>query len=1524
MTHRPEDIADLSGQEIRGYILRRRIGIGGFGVVYLAEQPTIGREVAIKIILPQYANEPDFIRRFEREAKLVARLEHPHIVPLYDFWRDPGGAYIVMRWLRGGSLRDLVGQGPLPMHQIMRLLDQIASALTIAHRAGVVHRDIKPDNVMLDENGNGYLADFGIAKDITAQGTQQTASVVGSPAYLAPEQIRTEDISPRTDIYSLGVVLFELLTGSRPFPGLPAATLLYKHLREPLPSLLEFLPTLPEEMDLVIQRATMKAPEERFPDVLSLAAAFEAALPADVPNTAVETKPGEGLREATMSVSVDVPLVSNPYKGLRAFQEADSGDFFGREALTERLAGRLTESTAAGRFLAVVGPSGSGKSSVVRAGLIPALRKGVLVPGSETWYIAEMFPDVNPMRELEAMLLSVAVSPPDHLLEKLSEDTGALAALIEQCLPGAEDELLLVIDQFEELFTQVPDEKLRTHFIRSLLAALQVSAPRLRVIITLRADFYDRPLQYEHLGEWMRQRTEVVLPLSEEELRRAVVGPAERIGLMVENDLVEAIIADVGQQIGSLPLLQYALTELFDRREGRELTLNAYLKSGGVSGALARRADDLYEQLDERGREIVRQVFLRLVNPGEGMEDTRRRVEQSQLRTMAKEADLLQAVLDLFGKHRLLTFDHDPLTRAPTVEIAHESLIRTWTRLQAWLQNSRSDLLLQRRLTTAAMDWQAVNRDRSFLASGVRLAQFESLLDEADLALSKLEREYLNASIVARREEEAEEAAQQDYQRRLERQSINRLRTLAVVLLVAAVAALILSAFALSAQQQADANAATAVANAATATVAQGQSMFSAATATIAQGEAMILAEAAARDAAEAQSFVWASDAAEALEMGDSGLALSLALAANQFQPAPPLAQSVLAEAAYSPGPRYRLEGGHLDWIWDVVVSPDGKFALSGSADKTMTLWNLETREVVRTFSGHSGSIWKVTFSPDGTQALSASADRTAILWDIESGAAVQTLSGHSSGVWSAVFSPDGRLAATGSADQTIRLWDLQTGELIRVLSGHSDSVLTLKFAGNGEQLLSGSDDATAILWDIESGEALQTFSQHNGGIWAVDFSPRDRFVLTASFDSTMILWNLENGRALRTFQGHKSNIWDASFSPDGQQILSASADKSLILWETNTGAQLSSFRVHDSWVTGAAFSPDGIRAISSSLDKTLIVWDILSSVKIRTLTRHTDAVRAVDVSHDGRLAVTASADGTLLLWDLSTGQWLRTFQDNLDGFRSVAFSPDARWIFSGSDTGSITLWDVDTGSLIYKVSAHQGRVWSVAVSADGSFALSGGGDQSLKLWKLSDGTLVHEFKGHLGSVRSVAFVPQTNQALSAGSDRRLILWDIETGEMIRVFEGHRSGIRTIVVSPDGKTTASAADDRLLILWDIETGQRISTFEAQIDRVWSAAFSPDGQTLLTGSDGGRLILWELQSGIPLRSWRGHRRRIWDLAFNPAGGGVVSSSSDRTAALWRVDSPEGLITWAYENRYIRELSCAERETYQLEPLCELES
>ncbi|MFV1962166.1 MAG: BTAD domain-containing putative transcriptional regulator, partial [Acidimicrobiia bacterium] len=697
----------IATRGLPGYELREEVGSGAFGVVHRAYQPSVGREVAIKIIRPEYANDPQFVRRFEVEAQLVARLEHPHIVPLHDYWRNPDGAYLVMRWLGGGTLKDEIADGNLTIDEAHSLLAHIGPALAFAHRRGVVHRDIKLSNVLLDDEGDAYLTDFGIANDISLHG-------MGSVAQ---------------DVQALAVVLRQCLGE-------------------------------PDEQAVTDLLATATATES-FADVRSFIAAWEEAV---------------GAGDAT-SEAVGYTPTRNPYKGLSAFGELDAADFHGRDAEIEEIVATLADHS----LVAVVGPSGIGKSSVVRAGMIPALRSGA-IPGSDHWLITDMLPGAYPYEELASALMRVATEMPSDLEDDLRHDARGLARSVKRYIPEGRT-VLLIVDQFEELFTLASEDE-RAVFLAMLAATISDERSNIRIVITMRADFFDRPLRFADLGDALRAGTVPISAPNEESLRSMIEVPVAGVGVAFETGLVDRIIVDVRNQPGALPLLEFSLTELFDQRDSDLLTLDAYSTSGGVLAALGRKAETIYADLGPDARDATRETFLRLVNVSDSGRGTRRRVRLSELERLGFTDQLLRDMLNAFGDHRLLTFDRDPITRGPTVEVAHEAILTEWPRFAAWIDEHREDLLLRSRLAAAVADWETSDRADTYLLTGGRLNQHETWTADTDLTLTSVEQEFLTASRTAEDERRAK-------RRRTRRLVMSGFGIAAVIALVLAAAALV-------------------------------------------------------------------------------------------------------------------------------------------------------------------------------------------------------------------------------------------------------------------------------------------------------------------------------------------------------------------------------------------------------------------------------------------------------------------------------------------------------------------------------------------------------------------------------------------------------------------------------------------------------------------------------------------------------------------------------------------------------------
>ena len=564
---------------------------------------------------------------------------------------------------------------------------------------------------------------------------------------------------------------------------------------------------------------------------------------------------------------------------------------------------------------------------------------------------------------------------------------------------------------------------------------------------------------------------------------------------------------------------------------------------------------------------------------------------------------------------------------------------------------------------------------------------------------------------------------------------------------------------------------------------------------------------------------------------------------------------------------------GHNYHVTSVAYSPDGVFALSGSIDSTLKLWDVATGREIRTFSGHSDTVNSVAFSPDGKQVLSGSGDSTIKLWDASTGREIRTFLGHRADVSYVAFSPDGKQALSGSGDSTIKLWDVATGHEIRTFSGHSDSVSSVAYSPDGRFALSCSDDSTLRLWDISTGLEVRIFSEQDDWFHSVTYSPDGRYALSGSDYGTLKLWEISTGREVRTFSEHNGNVLSVSYSPDGRFALSGSSDSTLKLWDISTGREIRAFEGHSVWVNSVAFSPDGKQILSGLDDNILKLWDVATGREIRTFSGHSTIY-----SPDGRYALSGSDNGMLKLLDISTGHEVRTFSGHSGGVRSVAFSPDGRQVLSGSEDHTLKLWDAATGRETRSFSGHSEAVDSVAFSPDGRQVLSGSWDKTIKLWDASTGREIRTFSGHSYVVESVAFSPDGRQVLSGSADS-IKLWEISTGREIRTFSGHSNSISSVVYSPNGRYVLSGSTDSTLKLWDASTGREIRTFSGHSGLVISVAFSPDGKLALSGSTDGTTRLWDASTGNEIAQFISFTDGEW-IAITPEGYYNSSPNGDK--------------------------------------------
>lgn len=1592
-------MTNFVGQKLKGYQLLEEVDVGGFGAVYRAYQDSIQREVAIKAILPIHANKPDFIRRFEFEAQLVARLEHPHITPLYDYWRDPTGAYLVMRYLRGGSVRDKLKINSFDMEQLAQLMSQITSALDLAHRNDVIHRDIKPENFLLDEDGNIYLADFGIAKDLAAADSidTETEAIVGTLFYISPEQLRGEMVTPRTDIYCLGVVLYELLTGNHPFKGSSFGEVAANHLHDPLPEIDILNDSIKESINTVIQKATAKEPDKRYENVLAFDEAFRNALNikpqtelsiveqlslreheilqliadgltnreiADNLFLTISTikwhikniYPKLGVRSRVQAIirareldliipsNIDDAVVSigdmltsiseddlqNPYKGLLAFQISDSADFYGRDELVQQLITRMKEENPLARFLSIIGPSGSGKSSVVKAGLIPALWKGA-ISGSENWFVAEMIPGAYPVSELAITLTRVAVNPDDDLKELLNRDEYGLLQAAESILPDDGSELLIFIDQFEEVFTQVENEATRSHFLNLIQTAIIEPNSRVRIVMTLRADYYDRPLHYPEFGRLVRSRSETVLSLRISELEQAIISPAQRIAVTFEAGLAAQIASEMHQQAGALPLMQYALMELFNHREGRLLTHDAYRKIGGAVGALATRADELYDDFTDEGRELARQIFLRLVILGEGSEDTRRRAFHSELESLTEDKDLLGEIIESFADYRLLSLDTQPGTQEPTVEVAHEAILQVWSRLHAWISDSRDELRTQRQVADEIKLWFESGKDESYLASGSKLIVYEEWAEETTLSLTQQERVFLEVCIERRVGLERQKAARKAHeeaqiQRELElereaaisnRRARNNLQIFAGVLLIAVIGAIALAVLAFNNARIAEVESVAAIAARETSEAIAATSQAHANEAATQESIAITQQSIAEREADTRHSLSLAVEAQEILDENPL-LALALAVEANQMFDPPQAAQNILFLATTS-SPIRAMFKGYQEWNIDsIAYSPDGRYFVSGSRNGTLYLWDIATRERIWQTGSFMDTPLSMTFSPDG-QYLAVGTKQDVILIETETAKRTPLSSDNSNYVRDIAFSPDGQYLAAATFREGILIWNIETGEIVNQFENQGIAY-SVAYSPDGRNLLIGSnvEENNLVLWDIETGEMIRSYDGLNGTVQAIDFSPDGQWIVAGDdVNREAKLWHISESSIYnclcRTFGADVTSI---SFSPDAQHIAIASDFPALSIWKISNGQiefeqtpwkeQFNDFLGQPQVIS---YSPDGQHILAAGQNRAYIV-DVSSAPILQSISTNLDND---DIGFEGIIKEFVSAEQNLVT--TFGGQYNLLIDDE---------SGELFHVIPPQDEQNTVVRDFRIGQEV-EVLRIEELIEGFAIAPDKqSYAYSLSADGQVSSFDMNSGEMIRRFvrpSGDFG-IGYLIFSPDGEYLLAGTRRGEVFLWDTETGDLLQRFRGHASEVTRVAFSPDGEIFASISSDLSMILWDIETGRMLHRLTSHRSAAQSLAFSPDGRYLLTANAEDGIFLWDVRSGLPVgRITTGYENRQILAATFSDDGNIISFDNIGDLTYWQFVPNDGdWLSWTMANRFVPEISCELREQYLIEPPC----
>jgi WD40 repeat protein len=1165
-----------------------------------------------------------------------------------------------------------------------------------------------------------------------------------------------------------------------------------------------------------------------------------------------------------------------PYRGLKPFTEEDRGLFFGREAFVPR----LLEATLRQRFVAVVGPSGSGKSSVVHAGLFPLLR--AQRPPHPTWDMVSFAPADQPFHQLAAALIGMLepdlgetdrIAEAKKLGERLAADEVPLESVVTRALAksGGTDRLLLVVDQFEDLFNRVSDAA-RERLIAMLAGAVE-RAP-LTVLVTLRASFYAPVVASSEALRGHFERARVALePMSREEMKRAILEPARRVALEFERGLVERILDDVADEPGNLALMEFALTRLWDKRQGRTLTHAAYDDIKSVKGAIVQRAEEFYLALRPDEQAQARRVLTRLWAPGgaDGRQGTRRRA------MMAELGRDYWPVVKALADARLVVTGSDPASGEDTVELAHDALIHDWERVKPWLAEDREFLVWRAKLLEAIAAWNASGRSEARLLHGPEIEEARRWREKHPEDLTPAVTEFIRHSS-GLRERELEARV------RIQRRLLAWAGAASAVLLVVAVVAF--------------------------------------------------------REWREAHGHQNALNSRDAASKALAQLAidpdLAMMIAVRAFDSAStPEAQDALRKAVLESRVRAVLRG-HTNVVTSLAVSPSGRLVATAATDRTVRIWDAASGKMIRSL-GPEGSariefvpVQRFAFSPKGERLLSVGEDGAARIWDVDSGALRSKVSGlagpafgaswpdedeapvvlsaahggvrlwnavsgaeigqalaNPAAITSAVVSRDGRRIATGGADGSVRLWDLRgrmTGELERFGARAS----ALAFSPDGAWLAAGSASGAVRVWQTTQRKPGALLGSHTDTVTRMAFSPDARRLASASEDNTVRVWDPAGRRLLEDLRRHSDTVEHIAFSADGRHLATAGADGLAVIWDMATGLIVSELRGHTDGITGIAFSPHATSVektvVTISRDHTARVWAAVTSQDWTVLRGHGGAVGVLQFSPDGTHLLSAAADNTARIWDLSTRKTERVLRGHADSVLAARFSPNGALVVTASRDDTARVWDAASGKAVADLKGHTGWVRDARFSSDSSRVVTVSNDMSARVWDAHTGEARGALHGHTDRLYTAVFSPDGRLVATGSADHTARIWDLVTGGML-VLQGHKDGVRSVAFSPDGKLLATASDDGSARVWDVWSGRSVALLSGHEDAVRSVEFDRSGARLLTASWDGTARIWQAPSFAQTLKIAGRATKLSAARFSPDGALVATSDWDAFAHVW---------------------------------------
>lgn len=1446
------------------YIVRREIARGGFAVVALSWDEELAAEVAIKVLFARRGEDETLRQRFIEEARLLRRIQSYSLVSVHDVGRLPDGRpYFVMDYADLGTLVTQLDarktdEGCLPPQDVLQLVDALTSGLSAIHRAGVIHRDIKPENILYQSIGirgptalgaenetvqepvplpaqsgadRVMIGDLGIARDLLHESASSLV-IGGTPAYMAPEQFDTGGgFSPAADIYSASAVLWYAITGARP----PDATTVEHQVADQKQPWQDFF-----------LRGMAADPTQRFSDIEAWSNAAHdvlARIAAEDPDPiGPDHKAGLALPS-----SADCP-----YRGLSAFQPEDADRFFGREELVADVLQRLQTMN----ILVVGGSSGSGKSSLVRAGVIPALRQG-RVKGSEGWRIELFTPGRDALSELYYRLLGSEGTTRVRLDDFVARPSTA-RQVIKDTGP---EQVLLAIDQFEELFT-LNDADTAQGFVDALAAITDPADSTARIIITIRADFYEKCAAVPWLARAVSRNQILVGPMTATDLRRAIVEPARRAGIYVEQHLVDAIVGEASEDAGVLPLISHALVETWTRRLGATLTYEGYRSSGGMAGAIRQTADAIFDNdFSDQERRVAERLLLSLVTPGEGGSDTRRIVAISELAD-DPDAKLMARVVKRLTEARLLTVDSE------TVQITHEALLRSWPRLSRWIDRSRGDLRLRLRIVQMADEWIEADRDPDMLLSGARLGYVLEWFDKNRDKAGAKEREFLQAS--AQGQEAAQKAAnmRRDKRRRAQIMGVSALAVLAIGATVASV-------IAFNESRQAQENAARADA----ATLIARDSLASAlgaAAVGYATDDPLLALNLAVQSIAQSRSPRTTFDARVAM--------LRARIALAEGYPVP-VGAPVPAGDALS-----------------IAIAPDGRSVVTGSRDGTVRILDTASRQQVgERLQSSVGGIQDIAFAPDGNGFAAVGDSGRIVYWPFGGfvAEAPEVLGATSDILWRLAFHPTDATLVTAGEDGKILIWPVggDAPGTSRTVAARSGDFTSVAFSPDGRALAAGNGSGEVRLWHYPSGTEIfpPMTALHSSDVWGLSFSESSDLIATASSDGSSAIVHLDTGEIMGKAFPAKDRINTIQFMPDGWKLVGGNSHGQLLIWDVGTDDQIAlSPPGHAGRVVDVALSDDTETAVTLGADQNVRFWRMGPPSHLAQDFAALDGAKPKGVALAPDHVFVGDSEGAVARSDpgASSLSFMRGHQHQV---WAAALSPDGQRLATADRMGRIVISAADAAGAETNLPPLGEAIWSLAFSSDGKRLLAAA-ESAAHLIDLETATTLRRFTPHDGKVTRADIHSATSRVAVSTSLGDVLVWSTQEVTPPTVMNVSDNVVWSVAFRTDGSVLAAADSDETVSIWNVADGKRLQNFTGHASGATDVLFLGDGASLVAADRRGGLHFWDIAFGKSIgRIPAAHAATIWRLAAHPDGQGFASAGDDGSVRVWDIFSIKAACT-----------------------------